>query len=352
MMTPSLSQNPDRDRAYEKHRGRLRFDAWREEYRTVKEKAGLFKLPSWAILRLTGADRKTFLHGMLTNDVQGLKDGEGNYQLFLNAKGKIQADLRLYDRGGDLLAVARPCLRKTLIDGLNQYIFSEDVEIHDLTDRYTLFSLQGPDSLALAAAIAGHENIPRQEYGIASSQTPNGSIAIMRTTPTGEAGFDFVAPKEESDSFRDRILAAGAAHAGPEVFNMLRLENGAPVCGADLDDHVIPQEAGLHHALNFNKGCYLGQEVVARLHFRGHVNREWTGFVLEADSPKNQSYQLSHENKIVGKITSAGYSFMLEKWIALGFLRSELREEGAVVTATAQDEQLEAGVRPLPFSRS
>ena len=140
--------------------------------------------------------------------------------------------------------------------------------------------------------------------------------------------------------------------SNPTQINVLRIENGIPLCGTDITDNVIPQEASLHHALNFNKGCYIGQEVVARLQFRGHVNRELTGFVLHVDRAPTGNITLKQNEKEVGSIASVCHSPALGKYIGLGYLRCEMRNEGEELNAFSREENFKAIVTQLPFIQS
>jgi folate-binding protein YgfZ len=328
----------------------LNYGNLHEEYQALRRQAGLLDFSSWTKLSVTGADRKSFLHGMLTNDVKGLAAGSGNYTLLLSAKGKIQADLWLFDRGDDVFAYARENLRETLNTLFNKYVIIDDVQIQDISDDWRLVSLQGPHSAEILAKVAGENAIPQLDYHFTDWNLNGLRTQIFRVSHTGETGFDLLTPKENHAALWGALVEAGAVPAGSEALTSMRIEAGIPYCGVDIDDQVIPQEASLHHALHFTKGCYLGQEVVARLHFRGHVNRELAGFIIPTDTqPQGDLRIFSHGNEI-GKITSVCYSLLREQWIGLGFIRCEHRKAGLLVEGSNGCIDFQAEVVIPPFT--
>lgn len=320
-----------------------------QEYLALRQETGLLDLSHWGKITVTGPDRKNYLHGLVTNEVKKLSRGQGNYSLFLSPQGKIQADLWVFDRGEDLLLITYADLRTPLLESLEKYLIMDDAEIRDESGAYVLLSLQGPQAGECLARVVGRDALPVEEYGLAAFDTPGGTGYLARVSHTGETGFDCLLPPGRGVEMWTRLLEAGARPAGLHALDTLRVEAGIPRCGKDLDDRVIPQEAGLRRALSFTKGCYVGQEVVARLHFRGHVNREWTGFVLKTEDLPQETVKLWHGGKEVGAITSACYSYTRGEIIGLGFLRCKLRGKGTVVTAMETGREYPAVVDELPL---
>jgi len=322
-----------------------------QEYLAVRNGAGLLDFSHWGKITITGPDRKPFLHGLVTNEVKNLSRGQGNYSLFLTPQGKIQADLWVYDRGEDLLLITYGNLRKILAEGLEKYLIMDDAEVHDHSGNLLLFSIQGLQSEECLARVVGHDHLPGDEYGLSEITLGEESspLCIMRVSHTGKPGFDCLIPPQQGVEFWTKLIAAGARPVGLHALDVLRIEAGIPLRGRDLDDRVIPQEAGLHKALSFTKGCYVGQEVVARLHFRGHVNRELTGFVLKTEDLPQETVKLWHGGKEVGAITSACFSYTRGEIIGLGFLRSKLRQKGTVTTALEAGREFAAVVDELPL---
>ena len=320
-----------------------------KECRAVRESAGIIDLSHWTKISITGADRKGFLHGMTTNEVTKLNPGEGNYALFLTPHGRILGDFFLFDQGEELLLLGRESIHEPVWNGLNKYIITEDVRLIDRSEEFMLFSIQGPWSLDLLSSRLTEGSLPEKEYCHQSIRLSGIPCLGIRQSHTGEIGFDIPAKADDAESLWSILLQAGATPVGQEALEILRVEAGIPIHGHELNADVFPQEARLDHAVSYTKGCYIGQETVARLHFRGHVNRELTGFVLETNAPPEPPLMLTQDEKNVGLITSTVYSHALSQVIALGFLRCELREAGTEVTACRDAQTLRAVIYTLPF---
>lgn len=303
----------------------------------------------WFFASIAGPDRKTFLHGMLSNEVKNLSPGEGNHTLFLTPKGKILADLWLFDRGDDLLLMGPNQGREATLAGLGKYLIMEEAEIHDITDSYEFFHFFGPLSDERFEDFFESVEIPKDGFGWSMTEFAGAPAEAVRMGLLGTPGYGLLVPPGKADSLRNAPDEHGFEPAGTAAFETLRVEAGAPALGRELDETVIPQEAGLYEALSFEKGCYVGQEVVARLHFRGHVNRQLTGFALDAGEVPAGELTLTAEGKTVGKMTSSVYSPTLDRVIGLGYLKVSLREPGTRLTALAGDTPVcEAEVRELP----
>lgn len=294
------------------------------QVRAMNKNAGVCALNNWAAISVTGPDRKCFLHGMVTNEVNKLAPGQSNYALMLNAKGKILADLWVYMREEDIILIARDCLRDAVVATLNKFLIMEEAEIIDRTQDNSVLTVQGPNAESYVSDI---------DY-----------IKITASL-TGLPGYLLVCPKDEAEVVKDNVLNAGASPVQPEALEYMRIEAGVPMVGRELDDSVIPQEAGLHHAISFEKGCYIGQEVVARLHFRGHVNRELTRFILECEEAPEAVAIIYHDGKEAGKITSACRKLDSNQIVGLGYLRSALRKAGEKYAAKIGDEEFSVIVR-------
>ncbi len=288
------------------------------QYQTVKEKAGLFDISSWGVISIAGPDRNTFLHGMVSNEVNKLAVGESNYSLLLTAKGKIIADVWVYVRESDIVLITRAALREAVIQTLDKYLIMEDAEIHDASQEFSVLAVQGRE---------------------AESMLNQPGCMTIPASLTGDPGGLLVVPESEREAVLRAVQAAGAKMVSNDLLEAMRIEAGIPIVGRELDDTVIPQEAGLHHAISFEKGCYIGQEVVARLHFRGHVNRELTRFVLQCEEPFDSVAMIHHDGKEVGKITSACRSLESDQIVGLGYLRSALRKDGEQSTAKLDDNE-------------
>ena len=284
-------------------------------------------------LALTGSEAKDFLTGQVTNDVVGLQPGTGCYAAFLTAKGKMRGDLRVLDLGDELLLDCERVALQGLFDQLRTTMLGRDVQLHKRTLQYGLLSLLGPR----AAAIAGvRTDAPEHACW------RDGEIVVV----AADAGVVVFVPAEGAGELRARLLAAGAVAADEDVAEILRVEAGRPRYGVDLNDTVIPQEAGLNErAVSFTKGCYVGQETVARLHYKGKPNRHLRGLRLSA--PVRTGTPLALDEREVGRVGSSVVS-PRHGAIGLAIVRREA-EPGAVLRAG--DDGATATVVELPFGR-
>jgi folate-binding protein YgfZ len=256
-------------------------------------------------LALTGAEAKDFLHGQVTNDILGLNPGHGCYAAFLTHKGKMLGDLRVFDLGDELLLDCERVALQELFNMINRYKLGRDVELHKRTIQMGLLSVIGPDAPQLA---------PEREHDNARVTLGGATVVAVRT----DVGVDLFFAAEDRDAVRAALAFPDGDEAEAEV---VRVEHGRPRYGVDLDDTVIPQEAGLNErAVSFTKGCYVGQETVARLYYRGKPNRRLLG--LRLSEPVEPGTELTLGEKVVGKVGSVVVS-PAHGPIALALVRRE-----------------------------
>ena len=282
-------------------------------------------------LALTGPEAKSFLHGQVTNDVEGLSPGEGCYAAFLNPKGKMQGDLRILDTGDELwLDTEREALQP-LFTMIHRYKLGSDLELHKRTLQQGLLSLIGPQ----AREIAGAEDLAPTEHANAQAEIDGIPVLLVAT----DAGVDLVTDAERTQELADALRARGARDVAEGAAEALRVQRGRPRFGREMDESTIPQEAGINErAVSFTKGCYVGQETVARLHYRGKPNRHLRG--LRLSGPAETGAELRLGDKVVGRVgTVAGER-------ALAIVRREA-EPGA--TLTVGEGEARAEVVDLPF---
>jgi tRNA-modifying protein YgfZ len=304
------------------------------EHRALTGACGLVDRSERGKLALTGSEAKAFLHGQVSNDVESLEPGTGAYAAFLSHKGKMQGDLRILDTGDELLLDTERSALQGLFNMIRRYKLGMDVELHKRTLETGLLSLVGPS----ARAVAGAETLPDAEHANAPAELGGRPVLLAVT----DAGVDVFAAAADLDAVRDSLVAAGAAPVGEEAAEVVRVEHGRPRWGRELDDTVIPQEAGLNErAVSFTKGCYVGQETVARLYYRGKPNRHLRGLRLSA--PVEPGTELKLGEKVVGRVSSPVVS-PLHGPIALALVRREAApgDELAAGEATAT-------VAELPF---
>jgi folate-binding protein YgfZ len=279
-------------------------------------------------LALTGPDAKTFLHGQVTNDIEALSPGHGCYAAFLTHKGKMLGDLRVFDVGDELLLDCERVALQELFNMIRRYKLGADVELHKRTLELALFSVIGPDAPRLAGPDE-HDNA-RVELG--------GVPALAVTT---DVGTDIFCAAADREAVRAALDFPDGDEAAAEV---VRVERGRPRFGVDIDDSVIPQEAGLNErAVSFTKGCYVGQETVARLYYRGKPNRRLLGLKLSAPAPSGSELRLGE--KVVGRLGSSVESPALGP-IGLALVRRE-----AAPGDTVDVDGVSALIVDVPFAR-
>jgi tRNA-modifying protein YgfZ len=284
-------------------------------------------------LALTGPEAKEFLHGQVTNDIEGLEAGQGCYAAFLTPKGKMLGDLRVLDVGDELLLDTERVALQELFNMIHRYKLGRAVELHKRTLETALFSVIGPDARGILRA----EDLPATEHANRRSTIAGHPVVLAAT----DLGVDVFCAAEHADEVRAALAADPADEAAAEV---LRVEHGRPRYGIDLDDSVIPQEAGLNErAVSFEKGCYVGQETVARLHYRGKPNRHLRGLRLSAPAETGAPLRLGERE--VGRLGSVVESPRFGP-IALAIVRREA-EPGS--TLTVGENGLTAEVVELPF---
>jgi len=264
-------------------------------------------------LALTGEDRKAFLNGQVTNDVEALEPGQGCYAAFLTPKGKMLGDLRILDTPDELLLDTERVALQGLFDLVRRFSIGHEVQLHKRTLESGLLSLIGPGARSVASAA----ELPEAEHSHIAAQIAEHPVRLIAT----DAGVDVLCSAGDTETVATALRAAGAEPMDEAYAEILRVERGRPRYGVDLDDSVIPQEAGLNErAVSFTKGCYVGQETVARLHWRGKPNRHLRGVRLVA--PAQAGTPLTLEGKEVGRLTSAVVSPRLGP-VALALVRRE-----------------------------
>ena len=286
-------------------------------YDALRATAAWLDLSSRGKIIVTGEDRARLLHAMTTNQIQQLQPGEGCYAFFLNAQGRILADADVFCRQDDLLLDVEPETREPLLQHLDKFIIADDVTLDDATARIATLDLEGPEALALAARMG--VRAPEKPW----AHTLWNEVMVARESFTGAPGLRFFMPSDQKPRVMELLQKAGAREANLDAARIVRLEHFQPRFGEDIFATTLSQETQQMHAVNFNKGCYIGQEIVERV--RAGVEIDST----EVPAPDTRLMQ-GEEN--AGKMTSAAFSPALGKVVGLAYLRRELAEPGAALT--------------------
>jgi folate-binding protein YgfZ len=306
------------------------------QYRQMREGCGLLERTGQGLLAVEGAEAAEYLQGQLTNDVEAIGAGEGAYAALLDRKGHMQADMRVLrpGEGPGLLLLLEPEGLEAARRHLQMYKVGREVEVRDASEERSLLSLIGPR----AVEIAGSAPLPE---GACEEVTVGGARCLAVGAPDG---IDLIVPAVERDRAREALLAGGADEVSPEAAAILRIEAGRPRFGAEMGSETMPAEAGIvEQAVSFTKGCYIGQETVARLHYKGRPNRHLRGLKLSGPARAGALVRLGE--KEVGSLGSAAVS-PAHGPIGLAILRREA-EPGA--TVSVGEDGVTGEVAALPF---
>lgn len=305
------------------------------QYRQLREECGLLDRSGRGQLALNGPDTAEYLQGQLTNDVEALEPGEGCYAALLDRKGHMQADMRVLRTAPEMLLLdTEPEALEAARRHLEMYRIGREVELEDRTGAWTIYSLIGPRS----AEIAGTPPFPEH----ACEDRSLGGAACLAAGTTW--GIDLIVAGDEAALLRSALIDAGAVEVGGEAVEILRIESGTPRFGAEMGTATMPAEAGIvERAVSFTKGCYIGQETVARLHYKGKPNRHLRGLVLSGPAAPGATLTLAE--KEVGEIGGACVS-PAHGPIALAILRREA-EPGSELAVG--EDGVTARVVDLPF---
>lgn len=322
-------------------------------YDRALDGAALFDVSERGKVELKGADAVLFLHNLCTNDIKNLAEWSGCEAFLTTAQARVVAPILVYRmRGasGEILWLdADPGLGDKVVKHLDHHLISERVELADRTREDSQFHVAGPGAQTIVDKVMTSPLGDLAELGHAVRQYDGANPChVRRHSPLGVPGFDLVCPAVAADDLRNHLVQAGADSAGPEAYEVLRVEAGTPLFGVDIDDNRLVMEVARPSAICFTKGCFLGQEPIVMARDRGHVNRAFLGVKLEG-SPAPRGTKLFHEGKEVGEITSSVFSPRLEQAIALAYIRRGHQEPGTVLECG--EERRRAEVSALPFVR-
>ena len=314
-------------------------------YAALRNAAAIVERPD-ARLLVRGADRRAYLQGLLTNDVAALTPGTGCYAAMLTAQGRMITDMRVVELGDAILLDVPRALGSAVRDHLERFVFSEDVQVEDVTDSRAEVGLYGPRATGVLAAAAVEGGVPAALYGVTRARLAGHDILIVGADEIGIAGFDLVADAAAGGDVRAALREAGALDAGAEDVEAVRIESGRPRFGADMDAETIPLEAGLEdRAISRGKGCYVGQEVIVRVLDRGHgrVARRLTGLAFDTSAPVPARDAAIHAGeREIGRVTSAVWSPSLARPVALGYVHRDFLEPGTHVLVNGTDATVSA----------
>ncbi|HYG23692.1 MAG TPA: glycine cleavage T C-terminal barrel domain-containing protein [Verrucomicrobiae bacterium] len=305
------------------------------EYTALRDTAGVLDLSFRSRLCLLGEDRIRFLHGQVTNDIKRLRTWEGCYAALVTAKGKMQSDLNVHILENEVLLDFEPGLASRVSQRLEGFIVADDVQVVDVAPLYGLLHVHGPAAPAVVQSLALFPTLPAANHQVERVKDVTlGELYLIRQPRLTTSGFDLFVPVPALAAVADKLItaakAAGGRPAGWTAFEAARIERGIPRFGSDMDEQNFPMEAGIaDRAVSFNKGCYIGQEVLNRIHTMGHVNRELRRLEFVSDIPApTRGELLSANDRELGHVTSAIRIPGTEKVVGLGYVRSAAAQPG------------------------
>jgi folate-binding protein YgfZ len=328
-----------------------RFADPQDEFSALLKGCGVYDLGFRGRISVTGSDRVRWLNGMVTNNIRDLAVGQGTYAFLLNPQGRILGDMYVYNRGEALLVETDRGQVEKIMATFDHFIIMDDVEVTNISEKETAVGLTGPRSRELlnTAGIAVGEMQPLQMI------TPQCNCdcdclecTVIRADDASRESYEvWLAPKDVYKTWK-ALIDAGATPVGSEALEMQRVAAGVPLYGVDIRERDLPQETEQMRALNFNKGCYVGQEIVERIRSRGNVHRKLTGFLVEGAVEIPAGAKIISGEKEVGEVTSVAVlgTEPHSRTIALGYIRREVGVPGREVTVGASTK---ATVIQLPL---
>jgi folate-binding protein YgfZ len=325
-----------------------------EGYDAIRAGAALSIPADRAQIAVSGPDRAAYLQGLLTNDIEALKPGSGCYAAWLTAQGRMTADMHVLEPGDMILLDVPASVRDSVLQRLDQFLFSENVQLADVTSSMASVSVHGPLAAAVVQRVApGVEGLADWDaYRNQRSEFAGAPLVVARIDQFGVPGFTLYSSAENHRALVSALDAAGAVRASDDAIAAARVEAGYPVFGVDMDDEIIPLEAGIEQrAISFTKGCYVGQEVIIRVLHRGHgrVVRKLVGLQLHGDVRPQKGARIHAGDRDVGFVTSTATSPRLGA-IALGYVHRDFLEAGTRVHVDTETGRIEGTVSGLPFA--
>jgi len=305
-------------------------------YRAAKERAAITDLDSFGILKLTGSDRVSWLQGMTTNDVEKLASGSGCYAAHLTPQGKIVAQMHVFkDNDALWLSLERAAI-PGLLTAFDRLLIMEDAQIANVSDQYSILGLLGPQA---GDALGSWLGAPLNLQDLYSHRRLDECRIVV-----SQLGYDVWVPREQVDTVLRFFADHGMTAIDHGTWDVLRTEAGIPVYGVDIDETTTLPELG-EKGISYDKGCYIGQEVVAKVKYIGHVNRRFVGLLISGNELPEMKSPIRKGGREVGYITTALFSLGLNRPIALGFVgRSAYANGNEVEVATGT-----ATITDLPF---
>jgi folate-binding protein YgfZ len=298
----------------------------------------LFEHPNRGVIEVSGTDRISFLHNILSNDIKSLSLGKGIFACLLNAQAKIIAQVNVLCFDEFIWLTFDYQLRDKFFEAINKLIIMEEVGLKDKSDELKLISIHGPKAKEVIKSIfPPNEMLAHQKIIISEA-----SGILIRINLIGEIGYGLLVNQKEANIFKGLFEKTGITQIHAETFETLRIEAGIPRYGIDYDESNIPLEVRLDHTISFTKGCFPGQEILARLNSRGGLSKKLMGLTLEGKIVPKKNSRILKDGYEIGSVTSAAFSPTLKKVMAMGFLKKEFWNPGTSLVVEGEGNQIPA----------
>ncbi len=338
-----------------------------QEYASVRESgAGLIDLSPRGRFLVSGSEAVQFLNGLITNDMKTLEVGRWMPAAFPNVQGRLVAAvrvIRLRDEGTDknvyptFLIDTEAATHERVLKTIERFTLAGDFRVNDMTSQTAMLSVQGKKAASVVGSVLGEAaaaSAPNAVRQVSWQQAGSpADVTVVHASHTGEDGFDLIVDNDHANSLWNALQQAGAQPVGYDAFEILRIEAGSPRYGVDMDETNIVTETNLDDTVSYTKGCYIGQEIIARIKYRGHVAKKLSALIFDGTVEVNAgSIIKSVDGKEVGRITSVTYSPKLNRTIALAYLKYDYLAADTAVKVVAADRVSSGKVVELPFVSS
>ena len=316
------------------------------QHEAVQRSAGIFDYSERGKVRVEGPDHVSFLHSMISHDVERLGQHAGRYGTFLTHNGRLICDFYFYKFARSILIDLDPDRAVTLVESLSRFIIMDDVEVVDDSHLWAHLSVQGPLATEILEQIVSGP-VPCERYQV--QEVPSMEALVINKPELAETGYEILLPRGSGQDCLTRIVSEfasrGVVKVDDETRNVLRMERGTPWFGVDMDESNYPMEAGLEEAISLDKGCFVGQEVVAKATYIGGVRRRLGKLLFSPGSPAPvPGAQVIKNGKEAGAVTSAVHSVRLQCPIALAYLIQARARPGDEVTVLVEGDPVQARV--------
>ena len=331
------------------------FSSLHEEHRSATQRAALTDRSYARRLKVTGKDGLDLLNRLSTNKLETLDTGAGARTVLTTNKGRIVDVLDITQREDCLSVLISPGSAQRVIDWIDQYTFLEEIAVEDVTSATVMVHVLGPEAPAFLSDVTGQDVASLDRFHGRRATIDGAPVDLIRTDAYGPVGFDLIAPSSEAHRLWNALMELGSPFefrpAGTEALETIRIENGVPVYGREISEKFNPQEANLLDYVSFNKGCYIGQEVVARLNAYDKVQKHLCGLVLDSEDVPPPQSRLMFDGKEAGFITSSARSPLLGVPVALGYVRRQYAETSNTFTAVWEGGNARCRLEQLPLTR-